>query len=42
MGLPRQAVLGTLKDRNDRIAIRFTLDGDLNDPRFSLNESVAK
>lgn len=42
MGLPRQAVLTGLKDRNDRITVQFTLEGKLDDPRFSLNESFAK
>jgi uncharacterized protein involved in outer membrane biogenesis len=42
MGVPRQAVRAALKDRKDQIAIHFTLEGDLDDPRFSLNESFAK
>ncbi len=42
MGLPRQAVLTGLKDNDNRITVRFTLEGNLNDPRFSLNESFAK
>ena len=42
MGMPRQAVLGALKNRNDQITMQFTLEGDLNDPKFSLNESLAK
>ncbi|HEY0843731.1 MAG TPA: DUF748 domain-containing protein [Noviherbaspirillum sp.] len=41
MGMPRQAVIAGMKDRNDRITIDFTLDGDLNDPKFSLNDSFA-
>lgn len=41
MGLPRQAVIAGMKDRDDRITIDFTLDGDLNDPKFSLNDSFA-
>jgi hypothetical protein len=41
MGMPRQAVLRALKDRDNRITMRFTLEGDLSDPRFSLNESLA-
>ncbi|TFV87743.1 DUF748 domain-containing protein, partial [Oxalobacteraceae bacterium OM1] len=42
MGAPRTAVLAALKDRNDQIAIQFTLDGNLDDPQFSLNESFAR
>lgn len=38
MGMPRQAVLNALKNRNDQITLRFTLAGNLNDPKFSLNE----
>lgn len=41
MGIPRQAVVAALKDRNDRIAINFSLEGNLSDPRFSLNDSLA-
>ena len=40
MGMPRQAVLNALKDRNDQITMRFTLEGNLNDPKFSLNEDL--
>ena len=42
MGIPRQAVIAALKDRNNRISVQFTLSGNLNDPRFSLNDSFAK
>jgi hypothetical protein len=42
MGVPRQAVVAALKNRSDQITISFTLDGNLNDPQFSLNESFAK
>lgn len=41
MGMPRQAVLGLLKDKNGRIDISFVLEGDLKDPAFRLNESFA-
>lgn len=41
MGIPRQAVITALKNRDDQITIDFTLEGDLNDPRFSLNDSFA-
>lgn len=42
MGMPRTAVVGLLKDRNGRISIQFTLEGQLDDPRFSLNEAFMK
>lgn len=42
MGVPRDAMIGALKDRDGRIAIRFTLEGNLDDPKFSLNESFAR
>ncbi|WP_420475654.1 DUF748 domain-containing protein [Noviherbaspirillum sp. ST9] len=41
MGVPRQAVVAALKNRKDQISIDFTLDGNLDDPKFSLNESFA-
>lgn len=41
MGVPRQAVIGALKDRDDKIAVDFVLDGDIHNPRFSLNESLS-
>lgn len=41
MGVPRQAVVAALKNRKDQISISFTLEGNLDDPKFSLNESFA-
>lgn len=41
MGMPRQAALGALKDGKDDIAVNFVLEGNLDDPQFSLNESLA-
>lgn len=41
MGIPRQAVVAALKNRKGQITIDFTLDGNLDDPKFSLNESLA-
>jgi len=38
MGLPRSAAVGMLKDKKGRISMKFVLEGDINDPRFSLNE----
>lgn len=41
MGVPRSAVVSLLKDSNDRIQLSFVLEGNLADPRFSLNENFA-
>ena len=40
-GMPRQAALAALK-RHDRIDLKFTLEGRLDDPGFSINDSFAK
>jgi len=42
MGVPRDAVLATLKNRDGRIVLQFMLEGNLGDPKFSLNESFAR
>ncbi|HVK95601.1 MAG TPA: DUF748 domain-containing protein [Noviherbaspirillum sp.] len=42
MGVPRQAVVAALKNRNDQISVNFTLEGRIDDPKFSLNDSFAK
>jgi hypothetical protein len=41
MGYARSAAVGTLKDKKDHIAVKFVLEGNLDDPKFSLNESLA-
>jgi len=41
MGMPRNAIVSALKNSKDQIAVHFTLEGDLNDPHFSLNENLA-
>jgi uncharacterized protein involved in outer membrane biogenesis len=41
MGVPRQAVVAALKDHKDQISIQFALEGNLDDPKFSLNENFA-
>ncbi len=41
MGVPRSAAIGLLKDKQGKISVRFVLEGDINDPRFSLNEQFA-
>jgi hypothetical protein len=40
MGLPRNAVIGFLKDHNNTIDVAFVLKGDTNQPDFSLNERL--
>lgn len=39
MGMPREAVVKMLKDKDGRIVADFVLEGDLGDPKFSLNEN---
>lgn len=41
MGMPRAAVVGLMKDKSDKITIKFTLDGKLDDPNFKLNEGFS-
>lgn len=41
MGMPRDAVIALMQKRDGTIPIRFVLDGDINDPKFSLNEKLA-
>jgi hypothetical protein len=41
LGLPRDAVLGVMKGKDGRIALKFVLEGDVSDPRFSLNEAFS-
>jgi hypothetical protein len=41
MGMPRQAAVGMMKDGKGQIAVKFVLEGKLDDPRFSLNENLA-
>jgi hypothetical protein len=41
MGMPRNAMVGMMKDRSGKISVKFVLDGDINDPHFSLNENLA-
>jgi hypothetical protein len=40
MGVPREAVVASLKNRDDKIAVNFVLEGNVNDPQFSLNETL--
>jgi Domain of Unknown Function (DUF748) len=40
MGVPREVVVASLKNSDDKIAVNFVLEGDVNDPQFSLNETL--
>jgi hypothetical protein len=40
MGLPRNAAIAMMKNKKGKISVRFVLEGDINDPRFSLNEDL--
>ncbi len=41
MGMPRSAAIGMMKGRDGKISVKFVLEGDINDPRFSINENLA-
>lgn len=41
MGVPRNAVVSSLKDHNNAIDIDFVLKGDTSHPNFSLNENLS-
>ena len=38
MGIPRDLLAKSLEEHGGRIELSFTLEGDVDDPRFSLNE----
>lgn len=40
MGVPRSAVVSFLKDKDDKIAVDFVLEGDLDNPQFALKEAL--
>jgi uncharacterized protein involved in outer membrane biogenesis len=42
MGVPRQAIIAALKNRDGKIAIKFALEGNIKDPHFSLNENLTQ
>lgn len=41
LGVPRDAALALLKDQHNKITLDFTIQGDLRNPRFSLNEAIS-
>ncbi|MBK7355896.1 DUF748 domain-containing protein [Propionivibrio sp.] len=40
MGMPRSAAIAMMKNRAGKISVKFVLDGNINDPHFSLNENL--
>jgi hypothetical protein len=42
MGLPRQAVLAFLMRNENKITVDFVLEGDINDPQFSINQTFTQ
>lgn len=42
LGLPLLAVMKLLKDNNDQIVLDFTIEGDLNNPKFKITESLVQ
>jgi hypothetical protein len=42
MGVPREAVLTFLKEKGNSITLDFVLEGDINNPKFSLNETMSQ
>ena len=41
MGVPRDLLIAALQAKGGRIALDFSLDGRIDDPRFSLNETLS-
>jgi hypothetical protein len=41
MGVPRDAVVGLLKDSGNKIRLDFVIEGDLKNPRFTLREAIS-
>lgn len=41
-GMSANAAIALMKNRKGKISVRFVLDGDINDPHFSLNETMLK
>jgi hypothetical protein len=41
LGVPRAAVVKLLQDKDGRIAVNFVIEGDLNNPQFTLREALA-
>jgi uncharacterized protein involved in outer membrane biogenesis len=42
LGFPRAAVVSLLKSSNDEIVVNFTIQGNIDDPQFSIRDSLTK
>lgn len=42
VGVPRAAVVNLLKSNNNQISLDFTLQGNIDDPQFSIREALMK
>jgi Domain of Unknown Function (DUF748) len=42
LSIPTKAAIAALKNGHDQITLNFELDGNLRDPKFSLNESLTR
>ena len=40
MGISQNALLSLMKSKSGKITVHFTLEGNINDPKFSLNENL--
>jgi hypothetical protein len=41
LGVPRDTVLAFLRAKDNKVIMNFVLEGDINDPRFSLNAALS-
>jgi Domain of Unknown Function (DUF748) len=41
MGIPRSGLLASLEEKSGKLSADFTLEGDLDNPEFSLNEALS-
>ncbi len=41
MGMPRNAAISMMKNKDGKISVKFVLEGNINDPHFSLNENLS-
>lgn len=41
MGMPRDMAVSMMKNKDGKIAVKFTLEGNIDDPTFSLNENLS-
>jgi hypothetical protein len=41
MSVPRAAVVNFLKNKDNKIAVNFLIEGDINNPQFTIREALA-